>query len=172
MMEVIAILLIAFLIWRISLIFIIRVPKASKGEIDEFQASLPKGFGYPYFLAGTGFAVNVEEEKLLLKNGGLEKIYPRSAIREINSDEGSYDINKIYGKAPLISRINCAVQNRQNKKEAFDNSGIFIKVADIDHPQWQIKISDAKYGARCLEILSQFLDGTLKPYAEYQKSMK
>lgn len=38
--------MIGFIIWRISLIFLIRVPKARKREIEKFQATLPKGFGY------------------------------------------------------------------------------------------------------------------------------
>lgn len=161
--KVVTCLLFAFIVWRFLLIFIIRVPKVSKSKIAEFQASLPKGFEYAYFLDGTGYSINVEEDKILLRNGKDEKTYPRSAIREINSEEGRYDINKIYGRVPLISRINCAVQNRKNKKYVFDTSGIFISVADVDHPRWQIKVSDVNYGSRCFEVLSQFLDGTLKP---------
>lgn len=161
-----------YLFWIFYRIVATGVPKTDQKQIQQFQQRLPEGFGYPYFLDGTGFGINVEENKIYLVNGNVNKIYDLKNVREIQVDSGEYETNKIFGHAAPRDHVNVAIQNRKNKKNAFDNSGIFINVADIDHPRWQIKFSDSNYERRCYEILLQFLNGQLKPYSEYMKTQK
>jgi hypothetical protein len=43
--------------------------------------------------------------------------------------------------------------------EAKENTGLFISVADVDHPVWQIRIRDQKLLDRWSEILLQSFGG-------------
>lgn len=155
--------------WKVFQFCSNRVPKVNQRDIETFQQQLPKGFGYPYFLAGTGYGINVPEGKIYLQEGNQHKIYDRDDLREIQSDAGEYIVNSFVGARGIQDHMDVVLQNRKNKKQAFENSGLFINVTDIDHPVWQIKISDPQNSNRCFEIVRQFMQGELKPYDEYVK---
>lgn len=73
------------------------------------------------------------------------------------------------GKASLGTNVNTALKNRSLRKDAYESSGIFVEVADIDTPVFQIMYSSEADMRRSVEILQQFLDGTLMDYEEYLK---
>ena len=146
-----------------------RVPKTSAGEIDRYKATLPEGYGYPYFLDGTGYGVNVKENKLLITSNGRQHIYGLDEVRGFKYSMNGADQIYLTGKHGVSSHINTGLKNRSLKKEAFNSSGIFVEVADIDTPVLQIKYSSEVDMRRSVEILQQFLDGTLVEYEEYLK---
>jgi len=149
--------------------FMSRVPKTSAEEIDRYKNTLPEGFGYPYFLDGVGYAVNVKEKKLLITSGGRRHIYGLESIRGFKYRMDGADQVYLTGKHGISSHINTGLKNRSLKKDAFNNSGIFIEVADVDTPILQIKYSSEADMRRSVEILQQFLDGVLMDYEEYLK---
>lgn len=143
------------------------VPQISKGEIENFKETLPKEFhDYVYCLDRTGIAFDVASNRIFLMQDAQKKIYALSEIREVNyawqgaTQWWSKGGGLVKG---TVSKINVALDNRIERKKAFDESGIFVRVADIDHPQWQIKFSDTQQLQRYFEILQQFLDGVLRP---------
>lgn len=144
-----------------------NIPTNSESEISKFKNDIPKEFNnYVYCLDNTGIAFDLDNDKVLLLEGGVRKIYPRDEIRSAESSvEGAQEwyysggdlVHKAFGK------LNAALENRVERRKAFDQSGIFIQVADIQHPVWQIKFSDTKLLQRYAEILRQYFEGTLKP---------
>lgn len=149
--------------------FMSRIPKASVGEIERYKATLPEGFGYPYFLDGTGHAISVAEKKLLITAGGRQHIYGLEDIRGFKYGMGEADQIYFSGKG-VQANINASLKNRALKQDAYKNSGIFVEVADIDTPVLQIRYSNEADMRRSVEILQQFMDGKLMDYAEYLKS--
>jgi hypothetical protein len=147
--------------------FMSRVPSASAGDLDRYKATLPEGFGYPYFLDRTGLAVSVKEKKLLITSGGRQHIYGLESIRGYKWRMNEADQFFIAGKASASAQINTGLKNRSLKKDAYRNSGIFVEVADIDTPVLQIRYSNEAELRRSVEILQQFMDGTLMDYDEY-----
>lgn len=147
------------------------IPTTSMADTEGFAAALPEGFGYPYFLDNTGHAVNVKEKKLLVMSKGRKRIYELENIRGVKY--GMDGASQFYLSGGGVSQhINTGLKNRSLKKDAYDTSGIFIEVADIDNPVLQIKYSSEAELRRSVEILQQFMDGTLMDYDEYMKNRK
>ena len=158
----------------IVVVFVIRilissVPSTSVGDTERFKATLPEGFGYPYYLDGTGHAVNVKDRKLLVFANGRQHIHGLENIRGFKYGMNGADQIYLAGKASLGTNVNTALKNRSLRKDAYENSGIFVEVADIDTPVLQIMYSSEADMRRSVEILQQFLDGTLMDYEEYLK---
>lgn len=149
--------------------FASSVPSTSFGDMERFKASLPEGFGYPYCLDGTGHAVNVKDRKLLVFANNRQHIYGLENIRGFKYGMNEADQFHITGKAGAQAHINTGLKNRSLRKDAYESSGIFVEVADIDTPVLQIKYSKDADMRRSVEILQQFLDGTLMDYDEYLK---
>lgn len=60
-----------------------------------------------------------------------------------------------------FAAIGTSLNNRIEPKKAYDKSGLFGHVTDIDHPVWQIKFSEKRLMQKYYEIFAQFLDGIL-----------
>lgn len=68
----------------------------------------------------------------------------------------------------MTEAYHMAMDNRKERQKAYKQSGIFVEVADIDHPVWQIKFSDGDMMRRYWEIFRQYLEGTLRPQSTSQ----
>ena len=156
-------------------VFIWVVQVFSKSEPDpvdsnfNFRKNLPTDYGYAYYYDGTGYAINVKEGKILLKNDSIEKIYNRSNIRKIEWAMITQEKTKLYGQHSIATRVGVAFDNSKAAERAESATGIFISVADIDDPTWKIKISGEQKIKRSFEILQQFLEEQLMDYDEYIK---
>ena len=148
--------------------FMSRVPQTSSEEINRYKSTLPEGFGYPYFLDETGHAINVKENQLLITANGKQHIYGLDQIRGFRYVMNGADQIHFMG-AGVQANVNAGLKNRALRKDAYKNNGIFVEVADIDTPVLQIKYSDEGDMRRSVEILQQFLYGTLMDYQEYMK---
>ena len=100
---------------------------------------------------------------------GIARIYPRAQIRSAKAslegaDEWYCSGGDLVHKA--VGKVNAALDNRIERRKAFDQSGIFVQVADIERPVWQVKFSDEKLLKKNVEILTQYFEGTLKLEAE------
>ncbi len=150
-------------------IYLSRIPKTSQSAINQFKASIPKEFhNYVYYLDDTGVAFDLENDKLLLLQDGLGKAYPRSEIRGVTSNVEGANQWKAAGGVSVTEAYHMAMDNRKERQKAYKQSGIFVEVADIDHPVWQIKFSDGDMMRRYWEIFRQYLEGTLKPQSPSQ----
>lgn len=113
--------------------------KTASEKIGEFQQSVPAEFrNYVYYYAGSGVAFDVQGGRLFLRQGDTAKLYPKSAIREF-----------------------------QSKTECADGTssgpGIMVRVADLDHPLWQLRFPNENEQAKYLEIFWEFQEGNLRP---------
>lgn len=169
-MHTALVLLIIFLVIFFGIKFI-RIGSASIPDVDEdttikFSKTLPPDFVYAYYLDGTGYAINVEAGKIYLhdtnttSSSNYSKIYERSQIREISWRIDGWEYMHDYRPLAALDNV---VNKREARKQAYKDSGIFIKVVDIDHPTWQIRFSSKPLLERNYEILHQFMDGDLQP---------
>lgn len=142
-----------------------RGPKTSRDQIDGFKRRLPTAFrDYAYSHDGTALALNAGERKLVLNEFGTEKVYKRSDLVEITGKIDGQTLFKLRkGGAPY--RIDPALSGRLASSGTQKRSGIFIRVADVSAPNWQIRFADANQMQRCVVALQQFLDDKLEKAA-------
>lgn len=166
--------IICFILYKFLRIGAASIPKAREDELKRFKAALPPGFAYAYYLDNTGYAVNVEEGTIYLLDANnysgksSSKIYHRSQAREISWQIDGWEYMHDYRPLKVLDN---AVNKREAKKRAYKDGGIFIKMADIDHPKWQIRFSSEPLLERNYEIIHQFMEGILPaPQTETVKS--
>lgn len=158
-MSVEGFLFICAIICIISIIVFIRnvsIPKVTSSKNIEGLKSIPQNFSYPYYLDNTGIAFDIENKNIYLIDHKKVKTYN---VKEIRKFYYSYSNGPEYNGGDLHD----FAENLKDKKNAYNNSGLFINVADIDQPQWQIKFSNKKLLLRYFEILNQFREGILPP---------
>lgn len=109
---------------------------------------------FKHFYAKTGIAVDTHKREVHLKDKSHYKVYRFDEIRswEANRQSGG----QIYGGG-----VNALVANLENQRANRENTGLFIKVKDVDYPQWKIEFPPAKAKqelTRWMEILQQTLN--------------
>ena len=119
----------------------------SRNGYDAFS----KGYKYSFSNSGTGIAISPERKIVKLKLKNNVKEYPFSDVRkwETNISSGGH----IMGGGTQVLGHNIRT-NRKNKVE----SGLFIKVKDIDNPEWRIAMMNKKEQNRWMEILQQTMN--------------
>lgn len=153
-----------------------QVPqKAQKSDIDAFKSLLTKGYGYEYYHDGTGYAINVQANKIALYDNTIYE-YDVQKLKKIGYEwvtPGSVGRTKFYGEGlqtatrQISTNMREALDDRKLKLQAYEESGIFVSLSDIDHPTHQIRFIDENELRRSFEIISQFMDGTLLDYDSY-----
>lgn len=132
------------------------IPKVTSSKNIKGLKTIPENLSYRYYLDNTGIAFDIENKNIYLICNQIKKTYNVKEIRKFSyyySDGPQYNGGDLHDFA----------ENLKDKKNAYNNSGLFINVADIDHPQWQIKFSNETLLLRYFEILNQFTEGTLPP---------
>ena len=126
--------------------------------VVSFDNVLPSGFGYKYYNDNSGFAFNFDELSVLLFNKGKYKIYNFTQIRNVERkwiEPGKHRvIGGSLGHAAQARRI-----NHKESIAAYNDSGLFISMIDIDDPMWQVKFVNETDLYRAFEIFSQAMDG-------------
>lgn len=146
------------------------IPRTSETQINKFKDDIPKEFkDYVYYLDCSGVAFDLENDRVLLMENNRRNIYSREEIRGAETSiagarEWYFSGGSLLNHA--VGKFNTALDNRIERRKAYDESGLFVQVADIDHPVWQIRFSDERRLQKYAEIFRQFFEGTLKPYAE------
>lgn len=146
------------------------IPRTSETQINKFKDDIPKEFNdYVYCLDCSGVAFDLVNDRVLLMENNRRKIYSREEIRDAETSiagarEWYYSGGSLLNKA--VGKFNTALDNRVERRKAYAESGLFVQVADIDHPVWQIRFSDERQLQKYAEIFRQFFEGTLKPRAE------
>lgn len=137
--------------------------KINSFGIDRMRNSMPHEIDYDYFNDASGYAISVSDGKIYLCSNGVEKLFDKNDIRSIEKQWVTPGKQHVVGK---VGAADAAVlQHMKNKagKEAYDSSGIFVNVRDIDTPVFQIKFVKDEDMFRSFEIIRQFIDSELKP---------
>ena len=136
---------------------VVSLVKHLKGQEKPAAQRMPASVDalrFKHFYAKTGIAVDTEKREVHLKDKAHYKVYRFDEIRswEANTQSGGM----IYGGG-----VNAFVANLENQRINRENTGLFIKVKDVDYPQWKIEFPKAKAKqelTRWMEILQQTLN--------------
>lgn len=135
------------------------------------EVEIPK---YAIRCGYTGIAISNDLKRIALLGCNISKVYNVQDIRGhdirfIKPDE--FIAGKTHGVgvrgsitaaiANLDSSSQASSINRKKRKEAEEESGLFIRVKDVDNPVWQISIYDEYELSRWNEILNQLYEGNL-----------
>lgn len=134
--------------------FIFSRPTASRKKQEEKIKGLPDFIGgdYSHAYGDTGISLNKEKSTLFLISGKDNKVYSLSDVREwryVYSDEQG-------SSGDSLARLSGI--NERNASE----TGFFVKVKDVDFPEWHIKFAynsnTRKELARWMEIFEQVVN--------------
>lgn len=131
----------------------------AKGDSGSERSAQAKSFAlgaqYAYVADNTGIAVDPGKETVRLKNGSNIQTYPFSAIRgwRTNLSTGGAIVGATGAASPAAGSANL-----RNERENRKNSGLFVSVRDIDHPEWRIDMPNENNQKRWMEILRQSIN--------------
>ena len=134
---------------------------ADKTAYGLFIAELPPEFGYHYFFDNTGYAINMNEKSFIVRWRNMTKRYPITELREIKKNWVTAEKTVILGKNDFGTAVGVSNLNAKRERDAYDESGLFLHVADINTPILHIKFSDKALLDRSYEIFLQAMEGRL-----------
>ena len=144
-------------------LWLMLVGSSNRSKGDNWTKKYPDS---KYKFAYGQYGIAVGEDQLHLCEYGYTKSYAFDDVRswETNLSTGG----EIIGQGFLIDNAN-RKQHKNNEK----NTGLFVKVRDVDKPVWHIKFSryeeeEKTRQARWFEILSQTFNENVKPTSNGQ----
>lgn len=131
----------------------------SKGDQGSVNSAASQDFAlgakYSYTCGSTGLAMDTDQNILRVKNGSFIKEYPFTDVREwranLVSGGGVVGVGAVGGMAAVGQTIRA---NRENAKA----SGFYIKVKDIDNPEWRVEMPSQDNQNRWMEIFNQLIN--------------
>jgi hypothetical protein len=126
--------------------------------------NVPVSSKFAHAERGTAIVLNSQTRRVAVSARGESKIYSYDDVR-------AWDVRKVsraggavgYG---LTGTIGAGSQNIAASMEADRQTGLFLTMRDIEHPEWRISMFGQDDRARWGEILRQELDdGTLQAAA-------
>ena len=120
---------------------------------DDFlaKAGIAPGTGFDHSEEGTGIAINRQAKTLVLIARCAAKTYPYSDVRE-------WAARAERPGAIVANNLQAVAMAAGMEREAKLNTGLFVTVRDVDHPQWRIAMEAEKQRLRWMEILRQELN--------------
>lgn len=154
--------LFACLVALTPLVLTLRSRSAARRDKQARFAALREAVGvdgnakYEHMEHGTLIILNPGARRLGVSVGGKSKVYSYDDLR-------SWDVRKVsrgggavgYG---VTGTVAAGSQNIAASMEADCQTGLFLTVRDIDHPEWRISMYGADDRARWAEILRQEID--------------
>lgn len=115
------------------------------------DAGVAQGAGYDWFEDGTGVALNRQARTLTLLANGAWKTYPLAEVREWETrvERGGKAVG--FG---VQGELQAFAANASASQQALANTGLFVRVKDVERPMWRVSMSQAVQ-ARWMEILRQ-----------------
>lgn len=101
---------------------------STKGFDEEFL----KSADYSHTFRKCAIAVDVKNQRVYLAQNGKSKIYDYADIR-------GWRTNLSSGGAVFGAGMHAAMANMANSNQNIKSSGFFVRVKDVDHPEWQIQ---------------------------------
>ncbi|WP_043601320.1 DUF4755 domain-containing protein [Solidesulfovibrio magneticus] len=140
----------------------IKIPKTADPEkFRSHYHTLPTGFGYFHYFDRTGYAINITEKQILLILNDIPLQYPISAIREVKKLWVTPGKTIVHGKKDLSTSVSVSAHNARMARDAYDDSGLFLHLADINLPTVNIKFANPASLDRSYEIFLQAMEGVL-----------
>ena len=103
--------------------------------------------------SGTAIAINPKTRKVLLLVGKVAKSYSYEDIRSWSANQGQRSGGAVgHG---LQGVLTAGARNMADANRADQETGLFVKVRDIEHAEWRISMFDGAARARWVEILQQ-----------------
>jgi len=138
---------IVFILALAVLIFIVvRIDRAldKAGRIDmEPWLSQNAGCKYKYAWDGDGIAVDTDKQvvHLVCRSGrtSIAKSYALSDVREWGYEAPGSQATRTYGNVGLQIGTQVAAENLASVLTSIENTGLWLKVRDIEFPRWFIK---------------------------------
>lgn len=124
------------------------VPAGAKGDLSSVTAS------------AIGF--DPESMSVYVLDNGLAAEIPWELIREWRWEVSGYVKTEVYG-ADVGMKVAASARNQDARADAARKSGLFISVADINHPEWQFVCADPSLLKRWNELLIQVREGRIAP---------
>jgi hypothetical protein len=119
-------------------------------------AGVAPGSGFEHAEDGTAIALNARARTLTLLRDGSWKTYPFADVREwstriVTADQYLVGGSVLGGAAAMSS-------NASARREAAADSGLFVRVRDVQRPEWRVSMVDRDAQARWMEILDQAIN--------------
>jgi hypothetical protein len=109
----------------------------------------------------TGTGVAYDNQTLYILDCGVAATIPLTAVREWKWCIDGYETVSLYGDINDADRLKSTMSNINAKYEAYKNSGLFVSVESISHPEWQFMTDDKQILKRWMEILRQATEGKI-----------
>ena len=122
---------------------------------DSYQVFVPGGstlLGKPS--EQSGISINIPQRKILVGRGTVSKIYDFGDVREWSTERAEAERLVGFNLGGAAS-MQVGAHNLGAAIKANERSGIFIRVKDIDHPVWQISLTNQADLDRWTEILTR-----------------
>jgi hypothetical protein len=136
-------------------------PDKGRRDFESLRDKSAAG-GHSFFMNSSGVAVDKEGKSIVLSEDGVSRVYTPEQVR---SWESRLDRSALVGGGGgnMIDRSVHAGQILRVAANAKENTGLFISVADIDHPIWHVRFRKQNEIDRWNEILQQFFKGKMAP---------
>jgi hypothetical protein len=141
-----------------------QVSEQARAAFSGFIGYKPKHFDVGWTQANgkrgiTGTGVAYADRMLYMLDSGVAAKIPLADIREWRWEIPGYD--KVIGYGDAGARTSAAFHTAIAKAAARANSGLFVSVKDVEHPEWHFRCSDKAVLDRWHEILTQASEGKL-----------
>jgi hypothetical protein len=131
---------------------------------------------YKHAYDDTGIAIDAANRSVILiqhiNKLPITKIYSFNNIREWSYEIPGANTVQTFGPVGASAAMSVFAHNWAAQKQAHSNTGLFIRVKDIDYPEWFIKFEATtnvkKDLLRWMEIFSQYVNDQ-KPDTSSQK---
>jgi Domain of unknown function (DUF4755) len=122
---------------------------AARGpNVRGFDEEFIKSADYAHTFKKTAIAVDVKNQRVYLAQNGKSKIYEFADIR-------SWRYNLSSGGAVYGGGMAVAAANIANSNQNVNSSGFFVRVKDVDHPEWQVQF---KYNKQYEQELKRWME--------------
>lgn len=125
---------------------------------EQFVRQHLKKVDYSEWFDGSGIAIDVTNRKIVLARKKLQKIYDFAEIRAWRSSFHSGGTTQLFGHAGPAVQMQAGIANLGVLAGNYMESGLFLRVKDIEHPEWQITGISEQQAVRWFEILEQHLN--------------
>ena len=126
------------------------------GQVGGWLAQFPNA-RYSHHASKTGIALDDQTRVIHLLEGKISKSYSYDDVRSWNTNIQTGGVVYGGGVAGALGTIGAGMDNA-------NNTGLFITVKDVDHPEWRIRLCKPnhrdirKIHAKWMEILKQTIN--------------
>jgi hypothetical protein len=144
--------------WAIAGFFWTKSKAIGRAEFNQFVSSNLTKVDFSDWFDASGIAIDLASRKIVLANKNKWKAYDFDDIREWKSSFQSGGSIQTFGNIGTTGHMQAAANNIGAAAGNYMASGLFIRVRDIDYPEWHIMGASKQQATRWFEILEQNLN--------------